>query len=132
MPIPCVDAVIVSGGRFLLSKRKNHPAKGKWWFIGGRVLKGEALEQAVVRKVRDEAGIRRVKVTEFIMNTETIFKTSAQGGSSHTINSVFLAEVPAKTAIRPDETLAELAWFSRIDPHWDAYVRKVLKRAGFK
>ena len=132
MPIPCVDAVIVSGRRFLLSKRKNQPAKGEWWFIGGRILKGETLEQAVARKVRDEAGIRKAKVKKFITNTETIFKASAQGGSSHTINSIFLVEVPANTPIRPDETLAELAWFSKIDPRWDAYVKKALKQAGFK
>ena len=39
MPIPCVDVVIRHKDRFLLCKRKNEPAKGLYWFVGGRVLK---------------------------------------------------------------------------------------------
>lgn len=43
MPIACVDLVIKSDYGILLGKRRNKPAQGKWWFMGGRVLKGETL-----------------------------------------------------------------------------------------
>jgi len=59
LPILCVD-VIVRNNRdeYLLIKRANEPRKGEWWVIGGRLLKGETLEQAVVRKVWEETGLK--------------------------------------------------------------------------
>lgn len=58
LPILCVDVIITnSRGEYLLVKRKGEPLKGQWWVIGGRVLKGEMLEQAVIRKVKTEVGL---------------------------------------------------------------------------
>jgi ADP-ribose pyrophosphatase YjhB (NUDIX family) len=37
----------------LLLRTKNEPAKGEWWFPGGRIKKGESLEQASHREVKD-------------------------------------------------------------------------------
>ena len=59
MPLLCVDGVILnSAGCVLLVKRKNEPLKNRWWVPGGRVLKGESLEHAFRRKMREELGIR--------------------------------------------------------------------------
>ena len=58
LPILCVDIIIKNhNGEYLLIKRANEPLKGKWWVIGGRVLKGESLEQAAKRKVKEEVGL---------------------------------------------------------------------------
>jgi colanic acid biosynthesis protein WcaH len=58
LPILCVDVIIKNGeGEYLLIKRANEPLKGQWWVIGGRVLKGESLEQAAKRKVKEEVGL---------------------------------------------------------------------------
>jgi len=58
LPILCVDVVIKNArGECLLIKRANQPRQGEWWVIGGRVLKGETLEQAAVRKVREETSL---------------------------------------------------------------------------
>ena len=58
LPILCVDVVITNTrGEYLLIKRANEPKKGQWWVIGGRLLKGETLEEAVVRKVREETSL---------------------------------------------------------------------------
>ena len=54
MPIICVDGIIQKGGETLLLLRDNEPEKGKWWFPGGRVLKGERLEDAINRKIKEE------------------------------------------------------------------------------
>lgn len=57
LPILCVDVIIKNhNGEYLLIKRVNEPLKGQWWVIGGRVLKGESLEQAAKRKVKEEVG----------------------------------------------------------------------------
>lgn len=37
MPILCVDLIIFFDGKCLLLKKKNEPAKGQYWFPGGRV-----------------------------------------------------------------------------------------------
>ena len=58
LPILCVDVLIINQfGEYLLVKRANEPKKDVWWPVGGRVHKGETLEQAVIRKVREETGL---------------------------------------------------------------------------
>jgi ADP-ribose pyrophosphatase YjhB (NUDIX family) len=57
VPIASVDAVIVMNGALLLLKRKNNPAAGQWWFVGGRINKGESFEQTLRREVKEETGL---------------------------------------------------------------------------
>ncbi len=57
--IPCVGAVIKDGGgRLLLIRRGHEPGAGLWSLPGGRIEPGETDEQAVVREVREETGLR--------------------------------------------------------------------------
>ena len=57
IPIVSVEAAIQIEGAFLLLKRNNQPAKGEWWFPGGRIKKGETLQQALIREVKEETGL---------------------------------------------------------------------------
>lgn len=58
LPILCVDVIVQNTlGEYLLIKRANEPKKDQWWVIGGRVHKGETLEEAAIRKVREETGL---------------------------------------------------------------------------
>jgi colanic acid biosynthesis protein WcaH len=57
LPIASVEALIVIDKALLFLRRKNHPAKGEWWFPGGRIRRGESLEQALRREVREETGL---------------------------------------------------------------------------
>lgn len=57
LPIASVEALIVIDKALLFLRRKNYPAKEEWWFPGGRILKGENLEQALRREVREETGL---------------------------------------------------------------------------
>ncbi|MCW4003663.1 MAG: NUDIX hydrolase [Candidatus Bathyarchaeota archaeon] len=57
MPIPSVEAMIVMNKSLLLLRRKNNPAMGQWWFAGGRIRKGESLEEALFREVKEETDL---------------------------------------------------------------------------
>jgi len=49
LPIVSVEALFVVDDALLFLKRNNDPVKGKWWFPGGRVRRGESLEEALQR-----------------------------------------------------------------------------------
>lgn len=52
MPQVCVEVVVERDGGVLLAKRANEPAQEEWFWPGGRLLKGEKLDDAVNRIVR--------------------------------------------------------------------------------
>jgi mutator protein MutT len=56
-PILGVGGIIFNGNRVLLAKRNQEPGKGQWSLPGGMVELGETLEEALVREIREEAGI---------------------------------------------------------------------------
>ncbi|TSC70686.1 MAG: colanic acid biosynthesis protein WcaH [Parcubacteria group bacterium Gr01-1014_70] len=90
IPVACVDVVVVHHGKFLLVKRKVKPAKGQWFTIGGRVVRGEKLEDAVMRHIKREAGAKNMKIVKQLGSRETIFKDSAHGpGHAHDKHRLF-------------------------------------------
>ena len=57
-PQLCVGAIVIDCGRLLVIQRGRGAAVGKWSIPGGRVDWGETLEQAVVRELLEETGLR--------------------------------------------------------------------------
>lgn len=128
--IPCVDVVAARGKEFFLVKRKSEPAKGEWWLLGGRILKGETLVEAARRKMREEAGLQPLSLKQLFAD-ETMFETSGFRVSTHTVNVVYLAKVKNK-AVTLDKDHSDYKWFAKIDKRWHPYVKKALRSAGFK
>jgi len=57
-PLVGVAALILDQGRVLLVKRKYDPGKGLWSLPGGLVNLGEKTEDALVREVEEETGLK--------------------------------------------------------------------------
>ena len=58
-PIPAVAALVLNQkGQLLLVKRSVEPAKGKWCLPGGFIEVDESIEEAVLRELEEETGIK--------------------------------------------------------------------------
>ena len=104
LPILCVDVVVQnSRSEYLLVKRANEPLKDQWWVIGGRVLKGETLDQAAIRKVREEVGLKVGSVKPIGYYDDTL-ETNPFGLSTplHSVSVVFSASVDDHQQINLD------------------------------
>ncbi len=56
---PKLVAVVVMccEGKLLLGRRNINPGKGKWSFVSGYVNRGEAVEDAAIREVKEETNL---------------------------------------------------------------------------
>lgn len=126
IPIVCVDAVIKTSDGVLLAirSRKGNPAYGLRWLIGGRVIYGESLEQAVKRKVKEETGLN-VKIIKQI-GVYTVF-TGLQ--KRHNIAVNYLVEKIGGTLKLNDEYSTEL-FIKKLDKKLHPYVYAVLRDSG--
>ena len=111
-------------GKILLGKRNNEPAKGKWWFFGGRLHKGETLEEGVKRKALEEIGAS-VKIIKQLTTKDTIFKEGPFGWSTHTVSVTYLVEL-IDEEINLDNQHNNYRWFDKEDEGLNWYVREVV------
>jgi colanic acid biosynthesis protein WcaH len=109
LPILCVDIIIKNDkNEFLLVKRANEPLKGQWWVVGGRVLKGETMEQAAIRKAKEEVSLE-LKSLELIGYYEEVYGENPFGVQNglHTVSIVFLAVVDSYQQVKLDSQSSE-------------------------
>lgn len=104
LPIFCVDVVAQNArGEYLLIKRANEPKKDEWWVIGGRVLKGETLEDAAIRKVKEETSlqVRDIRPIGYfeLLNGANPFGLSFE---YHAVSIVFKAVIDGCQAVKLD------------------------------
>jgi len=132
VPVPTVELVIVWKGKFLLGKRKNKPAKGKWFIPGGRIYKGETFREAVLRKALEETGLK-VKIVRSLGAQEILTKDGWLDIPTHVIGTGFLLNPLSKSPDpKKDAQHGEFKWFSKINKKWHPYQKNFLKLAGFR
>ena len=115
VPVLCVDGIILNDrGQFLLVKRKNAPMLGEWWVPGGRVLKGETLETAFRRKMREELGVD-VKILMSLGYFEVQHDDDPRGGPDgvHQVSIVFAA-APLGLDVTLDAQSSEWGFFDHL------------------
>ena len=90
IPILCVDLIITDElGKYLLVKRKNHPLRGQYWVVGGRVLLGESPESAAHRKAIEEIGLELVSPRMIGMMSDVFDRNKQQRCECHTVSIVY-------------------------------------------
>ena len=107
--VPCVGAVVHDGvGRLLLVRRGTEPGRGLWSVPGGRVEPGESAQDAVVREVEEETGLR-VRAGRLVGTVER----DGPGGVVYVIDD-FEAhlEEGAADRLRAGDDADEARWFT--------------------
>ncbi len=109
-PRACVDILIVDEqGRVLLLLRENEPAKGQWWFPGGRIHFGETRLEAAKRKVKEECGIEVSELTE-IATFDLFFSTTEM--NYHDVTILFKMVISNDSEIKIDNQASDYGWFN--------------------
>lgn len=106
-PQVCVGAVAVENGRLLLIHRGQDPGRGLWSVPGGRVDAGETLAEAIVREVREEAGLD-VVCDRFLGWVERIDETSHFVILDFAVTVLELSRV--RRNLRAGDDAIEAAW----------------------
>lgn len=124
-PLVSIDLVIVRGGvEVLLGLRTNRPAQGRWFVPGGRIVKNERLQQALVRIAEDELGLGKVLETGVLKSTllgvfEHFYADSFAGNDEVSTHYVVLAHVMCVDADfmlpKHDAQHAALRWWPLTD-----------------
>ena len=109
MPIPCVDLIVEDAlDRVLLLKRKNEPAKGEWWFPGGRINHGESRVEAAHRKLNEECGMIAKNIS-VLYTLEILFDNCVP--SFHALTTIIIMVIE-KNKIILDSQSSEGKWQS--------------------
>jgi ADP-ribose pyrophosphatase YjhB (NUDIX family) len=135
MPLCCVDLVVKNNDRFLLVRRKQSPAKNKWWLIGGRLFLNENLIVAAKRKLKEELGLKKIKLLKLLGVGETKFKKGRFESPIHSVNIVFLAEIDNLQVKSIKLDLINhfgYKWQKNVPKGSSPYLKKFLRLSGFK
>ena len=83
-----VDGVILKNNLILLIKRKKSPFKNKWALPGGFVEYGEKTEDAVIREVYEETGLKTT-----VNKLLGVYSDPKRDPRGHTISIIYILDV---------------------------------------
>ena len=131
IPVLCVDLLIVYDNKCLLLKRENEPAKGEFWFAGGRVRKFETLESAAIRIAKEETNLE-CEFIKIVSVEQTIFSKKGEMVTDiHTIN-ICCHMIPKNIkGLMVNRFHLDYQWVNSIDRNYNNYVNHPLILLGF-
>ncbi len=103
-----VDGVIFKSNKILLIKRKNPPFKDIWALPGGFVEYNEKTEDAVVREIFEETGLK-TKVKSLL----GVYSDPSRDPRGHTVSVVYVLVSGDEKVVAGDD--ASLAKFFNVD-----------------
>lgn len=118
-----VKAVIQkTDGKFLIVREKD-----RWQAVGGRLEKGETLEEGLRREVMEETGITKLEVGKIIHVDEWYSKP--EGELKHIVALFFLTKVISSNVKLSDEH-QEYAWITVTELNkYEDSIEKEIKQA---
>jgi colanic acid biosynthesis protein WcaH len=119
IPIASVEAVISKDNSLLFLRRINSPAKGQWWFPGGRIRKGETLGDALSREVKEETDLE-------VIESERVNVYSRIFDERHDITIVYLCKCKGDKIVLNDEH-SEYRYFKSLPKTIHPYIVQVIK-----
>eukprot|EP00698_Gefionella_okellyi_P011591 TRINITY_DN3058_c0_g1_i2.p1 TRINITY_DN3058_c0_g1~~TRINITY_DN3058_c0_g1_i2.p1 ORF type:complete len:206 (-),score=21.56 TRINITY_DN3058_c0_g1_i2:167-784(-) len=129
MPTVCVDVLLVHNDRLLMIKRSNYPAYGEWWFVGGRMFKGESFFDAAHRIALRETGLKIQPLKVLGVLSSSFERSAREGISTQTINVTVLA-LALQTDAQADEHHEGARWveLNSLPTHryWDVCKHRLL------
>ncbi|MEN6493274.1 MAG: NUDIX hydrolase [Thermoguttaceae bacterium] len=82
-PRPCVAVLAEHQGRVLLVRRAVEPRKGMWDIPGGFIDQGESAEEAAIRELWEETGLRvAAKDLVYRLSVADVYELSIAGSSA--------------------------------------------------
>lgn len=99
--------ILDADGRLLTARRALPPARGTLDLPGGFVDGGEALEEALLREVREETGLQLQIPPQYLFSLPNIYTYS--GFDVHTTDAFFLCRTAA-TRLQAHDDVAALQW----------------------
>lgn len=134
VPLVAIDLVVCdASGRLLVGLRKNAPASGFWFAPGGRVRKGETLDQAFDRVIRAELGGAAVAtradasfggVHEHFYDEDF---TGAVGSGSHYVVLAYVISLDPAALDLPTDQHEDYRWVSPTKGLGDAEIHPYTK-----
>lgn len=134
LAIPCVDVFVENdSGEVLMIKRSNEPAKGQWWFPGGRIFKRETIKDAAIRKIREEVGLELRSVV-IVGAYETIFDEGPFGieTGTHSVNVLVKGSVKSFDNLETNVDHSGAKFFKDVDENWHSYIKEGIADARKK
>jgi len=132
-PMCCVDVVFLNKqkNKILLFKRTNEPLKGRYFTIGGRLMKGEKLLDCAVRQAKRELGfVLNPKKTFFAGVIEEQWKKSSFPGISYHDIDIYYGYILENkhVTIKFDAQHSDYKWFSVRDKKLHPYIKERIKQ----
>jgi len=121
IPIACLDLLVVHDGRLLLMLRNNAPGKGVWFAPGGRILRGETLEEAVTRVLGKETGLEATRI-------EQKGTMAHIWPEIHTVTTFYRVDVASGDVEMNDEH-SDYRWITENAEDLHPYVAEMIERA---
>lgn len=85
---------------------------GKWDLPKGKVDKGETLEQAAIREVEEETGVKKLRIEHFLRKTYHLFKRNGEIRLKETHWYLMHTKYTGKLNPQCEEGIDQVVWLS--------------------
>jgi len=109
----------------LLIKRARPPFKGQWALPGGFVDEDESLEAAAARELKEETGLRGVRLQQV-----GAFGDPERDPRGHTVSIAFAALLESRPEAKADDDAEDAQWHSVARPPRLAFDHKKILRVA--